>query len=123
MARVVAAGGQSFDVWPEMLGSVKIGCRYNVEVKDRVFQGRTYQSITKATPYAESNGAMTAAVQARTNGNGHLDPDAERIFVQGIVQAYIKSGRCANPAELTQTINTLREVWRRTFGAAGASLP
>jgi hypothetical protein len=72
-ASVVAVGGSKFDCWPEMLAKIEIGRCYEIEVKDRVFQGRTYQSITKATPYAEdgdSTVATKAAPRAAENGYG-----------------------------------------------------
>jgi hypothetical protein len=102
-ASVVAVGGSKFDCWPEMLAKIEIGRRYEVEIKDRVFQGRTYQSITKATPYAE-DGDSTVATRAAASvaenryGSGisyqHTDDrGSERAFVCATLTAFIKAGK------------------------------
>jgi outer membrane receptor for Fe3+-dicitrate len=125
-ASVVAVGGSKFDCWPEMLAKIEIGRRYEVEVKDRVFQGRTYQSITKATPYAEdgdSTVATKAAARAAENGCGsgisyqHTDRDSERAFVCATLTAFIKAGKVeAELGKVSNAITVLRTAYQKTFG-------
>jgi len=46
----VAAGGQEFEIWPEKLTGIQVGARYDVDVEERDYNGRTIKKITKATP-------------------------------------------------------------------------
>jgi hypothetical protein len=128
VATVVAAGGAKFDIWPEQLAAIQVGGRYEVEVSDREYNGRTYRKITKATPYGSSDGGVTAAARARTgNGNGNgasyykptSPQDSERMFTCSLLNAFIRAGRIEpNEDQITKAIEVLRRAYRRTFGAA-----
>jgi hypothetical protein len=116
-ATVVAKSGQKFDVWPEQLGDFRIGARYDVDVSERTFKGRTYQSITKATPVnGAANGATTPAAS-----NGHAAPSpatsGEPEFVATILSALITAGEVKNDKrQLFEATNMLRGLWGATFG-------
>jgi hypothetical protein len=109
-ATVVARGGQKFDVWPEQLANFQVGAKYDIDVSERTFKGRTYQSITKATP---ANGAAKA--------NGHAPAattaDGEPEFVATVLAALIMKGEVANnKRQLFDATQMLRGMWGATFG-------
>jgi hypothetical protein len=117
VARIVAAGGATFDIWPEQLGSIQIGGKYDVEVTDREYNGRVYRKITNGT-------AAQASSTQRTNGNGngHYKPtapqDSERMFTCSLLNAFIRAGQIEpNEEHLVKAIEVLRRAYRRTFGA------
>jgi hypothetical protein len=85
-ATVIAKGGQKFDVWPEQLANFRVGAKYDVDVSERTFKGRTYQSITKATP---ADGA------ARTNGAAASAANGESQFVGAVFAGLIGAGHVA----------------------------
>jgi hypothetical protein len=136
IATIIAAGGTKFDCWPEMLASVEVGRRYEVEVESREWNGKTFQKITKATPV---NGAAQAPAPTSTtkpmpytNGNGHAgngnsyrrtDPvDSERMFVCAALTAFIKAGKVEPElGKVTNAVNVLRTAYQRTFGMDDAA--
>jgi hypothetical protein len=125
-ATVVAAGGDKFSVWPEQLAQIRVGQRYEVEIAERVWQGRTLQSITKITPYGNGEGAVAAAAVTRMepapapNGNRYrrTDPvDSERMFVCAALTAFIKAGRVEPElGKVSNAITVLRTAYQKTFG-------
>jgi hypothetical protein len=108
-ATVIAKGGQRFDVWPEQLADFRIGAKYDVDVSERTFKGRTYQSITKARPIngvARSNGAAGAAAA-----------DGESQFIGAVLAGLIAAGQVTNDrAQLYEATMMLRGLWGATFG-------
>ena len=112
-------------MWPEQLTQIRVGQRYEVEIAERVWQGRTLQSITKITPYSNGDGAVAGAVAARTNGhaNGNsyrrTDPvDSERMFVCACLTSFIRAGKIEPElGKVTNSIQVLRTAYQRTFGA------
>jgi hypothetical protein len=126
VASVIAVSGAKFDIWPEQLGSIQVGGRYEVEVSQREFNGRVYQKITKATPVngtAVTAPASTAKPVAAQYGNGNsyrrTDPVAsERMFVCSALTAFIRSGKIEPElGKVTNAIQVLRTAYQRTFGA------
>jgi hypothetical protein len=126
MARIVAAGGQTFYVRPEMLANMKIGSRYQVETKDNVFNGRTYCNIIKAT-FQPENGDSTVAARAaartaapaQENGFGAVGNSGweRQSFVQGVLQALIRAGQVGNDkTHLYRTTTLLMQLYDHTLG-------
>jgi hypothetical protein len=124
VARIVAAGGATFDMWPEQLSSIQVGGKY--DVTDREYNGRVYRKITKAVPV---NGTASAAASSPThhqngNGNGYYRPtapqDSERMFTCSILNALIRAGQIEpNEDQIVKAIEVLRRAYRRTFGEDG----
>jgi hypothetical protein len=125
VASVIAVGGAKFDIWPEQLGSILVGGRYEVEVSQREFNGRIYQKITKATPV---NGTAAAAPTSTAKpapaqcGNGdscrRTDPiDGECLFVCAALTAFIEAGKVEPElGKVTNAITVLRAAYQKTFG-------
>src|SRR6266446_6121079 len=94
VAKVVAAGGQEFEIWPEKLAGLHVGARYDVDVDEREYNGRTIKKITKATP---ANGATNGAAKPTANGNaGTAATSGEPEFVATVLAALIMKGEVAN---------------------------
>jgi hypothetical protein len=62
VGHVVAADGEKFEIWPEKLAGLQVGGRYDVDVAEREYNGRTIKKITKAPP---ANGAANGKDAAR----------------------------------------------------------
>jgi hypothetical protein len=124
MAAVVAAGGQRYGVWPEMLANLRIGGRYEVEVEAREYNGRTFEKIVKAMP---ANGAAHTNGAASANGNtvtpaGASTTDGEAEFVGRALAAFILKGEV--PMHMQRVLDAtlmLREVWRITARQVNAN--
>jgi len=112
VATVIAKGGDKFEIWPEKLVDLKAGAKYEVDVAERDYNGRTIRKITKATP---ANGA------AKPVPNGHATtattPDGEADFVGTVLAALVMKGEVANnKRQLFEATNMLRGLWGATFG-------
>jgi hypothetical protein len=123
VATVVAAGGQKFDIWPENLASIRVGGRYEIEVADREYNGRTFRKITKATPVngaAPTNGHANGTAKPATNGSAPPGPsttDGEAEFVGRVLHALILKGEVAyTKKQLYDATELLRGLWGATFG-------
>jgi hypothetical protein len=111
VAKVVAAGGQEFEIWPEKLAGLHVGARYDVDVDEREYNGRTIKKITKATP--ATNGA------AKPNGSAAPAPvtSGEPEFVARVLAALILKGEVVNnKRQLFDATQMLRGLWGATFG-------
>jgi hypothetical protein len=122
VATVVAATGQSFNIFPDKLAKFGLteGARYACDIEEREFNSRTYRTIIAAKPAAPTNG------HAKSNGNGRSTPistspaDAEVAFVSSTLNAFIAAGKISLDArELGQATQLLRLLWSHTFGSGG----
>jgi hypothetical protein len=114
LATIVSETGQSFGIWPDKLGLLKVGCRYGIEFEELEFRGRPYRKITKVQPASPGNG--------HANGHAIASPapaDAEQTFVATVLSALVAAGRVGLDArELGQATTLVRSLWRVTFGGA-----
>jgi len=107
--------GQYWDVWPDKLAQMQQGGTYQIEYETRDYQGKTYCTIKNivggSAPAPKSNGV--AAKPA--NGYGKND---EQIFVLAILKEGLASKNVNwDRAQITETVNTLRQIYKDTFGA------
>lgn len=110
---VVTVDGQRLDCWPNMLQTIQIGNRYEVETSTN---DRGYTSIKKATPV---NGAAHCA-----NGNGSAPPEwastpiaTEAGFVREVLAALILKGEVIySKRSLYDATLLLRDLYGATFG-------
>jgi hypothetical protein len=111
VATVIAADGEKFEIWPEKLAGLQVGTRYEIDVEERDYNGRTIRKITKATP---ANGAAKPAA----NGNGAPEPaNGEPEFVATVLAALIMKGEVLNnKRQLFDATEMLRGLWGATFG-------
>jgi hypothetical protein len=115
VAHVVAKGGDKFEIWPEKLASLQVGARYDVDVAERDYNGRTIRKITKATA-APANGV------AHHDGDGQVarrsNAPGESEFVARVLAALILKGEVANnKRQLFEATEMLRGLWGATFGS------
>jgi hypothetical protein len=113
LATLVSESGQSFGIWPDKLGALKVGGRYGIEFEELEFRDRPYRKITKVQP-ATGNG--------HANGHAAAAPaDGEQAFVATVLGAFIAAGRVGlDVRELEQATTLVRSLWRVTFGGAHA---
>jgi len=110
VATVIAKGGDKFEIWPEKLADLKAGAKYEIDVAERDYNGRTIRKITKATP---ANGA------AKPNGHAPTatTADGEPEFVANALAALIMKGEVQNnKRQLFEATQMLRGLWGATFG-------
>jgi len=114
VATVVAAGGEKFEIWPEKLADLHAGARYEIDVEERDYNGRTIRKITKFAKATPMNGAAKPAA----NGNaGTGATSGEPEFVATVLAALIMKGEVQNnKRQLFETTNMLRGLWGATFG-------
>jgi hypothetical protein len=127
LATIVSETGQSFGIWPDKLGPLKVGGRYGIEFEELEFRGRPYRKITKVRPATENSPQRAGSFgerNARANGHATAAPssaDAEQAFVATTLGAFIAAGRVGLDArELEQATTLVRSLWRVTFGGAHA---
>jgi transposase len=98
---------EEFGIWPDKLGTLRVGQRYEVEVAENQFNGRTYRKITSAKP---ANGtSTTAAASAPAAGAAN----EEMQFVRELLAAGVHSGGVTfAAADLRTAIAMLRSLWR-----------
>jgi hypothetical protein len=112
VATVVAADGEKYEIWPEKLAGLHVGARYDIDVEERDYNGRTIRKITKATP---ANGA------SKPSANGSAAPapvtSGEPEFVARVLAALILKGEVLNnKRQLFDATQMLRGLWGATFG-------
>ncbi len=108
LGKVMTTGGESYSGWPDKIGAMKPGERYEIEYTEEEFNGRPWRKLTKATP-------------AKNGGNGHTKPsqptanpnEAEWTFVREMLTVGLRTGAVAFSAhDLRTAIAMLRGVWR-----------
>jgi hypothetical protein len=106
LGKVKTKSGEEFGIWPDKLGAMRVGQRYEVEVAENEFNGRTYRKITKATPASAPVAANGKSAPASVTGG-------EAEFVATILAALIRAGEVKNDeAQLVATTKMLRGLWR-----------
>jgi hypothetical protein len=127
---IITTDGRKYGCFREKFGLFTPNGTYEAEVSDGQYcnivsakllsaaspQPQPAASAPSANGYA--NGSANGHGHGNGNGNGHgaVFRTPEQMFVTEILTAYIGAGKCANPAELKDTIIKLREAWRVTFG-------
>ncbi len=109
---VKTTNGEYYGVKPAMLAQFSPGGTYTVEYDSRMWNSKEFKSITTIT---------AAQAPAAGTGGGNYGPKddttAERIFVQGILQAFITAGKIEpTGVAVTGAVKTLRAVWADTLG-------
>ena len=129
---IVGTDDQRLGVFPEKVGLFEVGKTYEIEYTETDRNGKTLRNvksaklIAPASPQPQQAATPSSVANGHGNGNGYKTGSGdghgaafrtpEQMFVTEILTAYIGAGKCANPAELKDTIVKLREAWRVTFG-------
>ncbi len=108
---VVDATGRSFEAWPDMAAKLEVGARYDVEIKEREWNSRTFRTITKATPVGTAN-------------NVNAPPqNSEEAFVARTLAAFITAGKVNLDArELGEATRLLQRLHSHFFGVGNGTL-
>lgn len=111
--------GRKLGVWTDKLGQMDLvaGGSYEIETQaHEMDNGKTLTNIVKAKSVAFATSPLSTPSPAQGEGGCGKSKD-EQIFVQGLLQALIKSGQIKNDkTELWTTTQMLRGLWRHTFG-------
>lgn len=110
VAYIHTSTGDKYEIWPDKLGRIVIGERYQIETKERDYNGRTIVSITKIEPAPAASpppGTSPAAPPAGTN------PLGEAEYVGHVLAALITAGQI-DKEKLSTATHWLRQVWRQT---------
>jgi hypothetical protein len=113
--------GEYYGVALGMLGMFSPGGRYEVSYSSREFNSKTYHTIETVNKVGEA---------PRASGGGGAkhgpvdDATAERIFVQGILQAFIRAGKIETTTpNVVAAVKSLRSAWSQTFGTPAVPAP
>lgn len=106
VSRIVAADGEQYDIWPEKLDGIKVGNRYQIEIKERDYNGRTFKSIKSIAP---APAAASTAAEPRPQGAAPACGEAE--YVGRVVAALIAKGDL-DKAKIPEATAWLRKLWR-----------
>lgn len=107
--RFKAADGNYYGCKEEMAASIPIGQPVEVEITIKEKDGKTYRDIKRVV----STTPAPAAAKPQTNGARHGSTDdatAERIFVCGILNSYLRTEHFATHASKAGFVETLRNA-------------
>jgi hypothetical protein len=104
----LTAAGESFGIWPDKLSALRVGSRYQIELDENEFNGRTYRKITKVQ-----------AAEATTSAPAPRSADVEWQFVCSLLNEAIAAGNLQIQTDaLVAAIKTTRAAWAQTFGSS-----
>ena len=101
----IVAAGQRYEIWPDKLGGVAVGRRYEVELRERDYNGRVIRSIAKIAPVAQAAAAAPAATATAPPTTGEAE------YVGRVLAALIAAGTIDKQSIAAATA-WLRKVWR-----------
>lgn len=103
------ADGVYWGVPTDMLNQFSAGKVVTVEYETSEYNGKQYKNVKRIS-------AATPAQQQQATAKA--DSTSERIFVCGIVNAAVASGKLAlDPNAITDAVHAAREAWSMTFGS------
>lgn len=117
VATVVAATGQSYEIWPDKLAKfgLKEGGRYECAVSEREWNDRKIRSITNAKPCGE-----VMVPQAHASAAPTASPQsAEAAFVASVLNGALIGGHVKfEAAALAGATRLLQMLYSQSFGAS-----
>jgi hypothetical protein len=112
-ASVRTEDNQIFGVWPDKFGLLQPGRTYQVEYKERVFEGKTYRTIVKCEPVKDVEEPPSGLAQSSQRSS---QKDGEVEFVARLLAASISACAVAHKEEsLIAEARMLRSVYREAF--------
>ncbi len=113
VAIVTTTTGAALEIFPEKMSELRPGARYNVELKEREFKGRTYRTITKIDAPNES-----AAPRQQSHPSAPVAAGTPEQFCATLLAAYIRAGeiKLGDEKLLADTTSMLKRLWNWGFG-------
>ncbi len=112
-SKIVGTNNEAVYAFPDKAAKFTIGRTYEIDCSTSEYNGKTLNHLES---FAEVEASKApAAAPASPQSTAFRTP--EQMFVSEILTAYIAAGKIADPAALLRTTNTIREVWRNTFGS------
>jgi hypothetical protein len=113
VSKIVAADGQHYEIWPDKLAGIAVGKRYDVEIAERQYNGRTIKSIQKITPAPAPDGKSETYRHEAGNLSSHASlSSGEAEYIGRVLAALIMKGEVTVNQVPAYTMR-LREVWRQ----------
>lgn len=114
MGKVAGAMGESLYAWPNIIEKLKVGGRYEIEIEESDFNGRTFRKIKKVKPANGDNVIPMKPGNPAAPASAH---DAEMVFVRELLAVAVRTGAVAFAAhDLRAAISLLRALWREQSG-------
>lgn len=120
---IKTTAGETFGVWPDMIGSFQVGNSYDIEIEGKPFNGTTLYNVTDVRPVTKpvavaTDGKTSPSSPPSYNPYRETSPkDGERMFVCATLVALIQAGEVKNDKrQLWETTNMLRGLWGAAFG-------
>lgn len=124
VAAVIAADGQKYEIWPEMLAGIQVGRRYDADVEERDYQGRKIRKITKATPAGAAPAQQEGSGQFARGRISQGQISDEVYFVGKALHALIIKGDAVyTKKSLYDATELLRGLYGATFGNRQGNAP
>jgi hypothetical protein len=114
--------GNIYGVFPDKISLFQPGGTYDVEIRESHVGDEIFRNITDGVLCAPRKGSTmipstNTAPQVPGFGNGSGTSKDEQLFVLAILKSLIEAGEIhADQGELVNAVQTLRDVWRQTFG-------
>jgi hypothetical protein len=108
VARIIAADGERYEIWPDKVAGFAAGKRYDIEITERQFNERTIKSIKKITPIREEPQSPPMSEKFPTLAAS----SGEAEYVGRVLVALIIKGEIT-AAQIPAFTGRLREVWRQ----------
>jgi len=125
---IVGTDGQVIYAYPDKTTQFAPGRTYQIEYSTSDWKGKTFNNLEsfvqiaapvttsapRAEPFVSGTYRPTETISAPTVTTPSVD---ERIFVQGMVQNFIRSGEVTLD-NVETAVTKMRGVWKRTLGRA-----
>lgn len=108
VCKIVAADGEHYQIWPEKLTGVDVGKRYEAEITERDYNGRTFKSIKSIVP-----APMPVPESQSTPVQKNCDASGEAEYVGRVLAALITKGQVVERSQIAAATEWLRKVWRQ----------
>lgn len=112
VAHIKTADGARFEIQPDKLDGIQVGKAYEVETRERDWQGRTIRSITTIAPATVNGTAVNGAPAAIASTQASPHP-GEAEYVGRVLAALIAKGE-VDKDKIAAATGWLRKLWRQT---------
>lgn len=98
------------NVWPDKLSNFVAGQKYTIDYADE-------GGFKKLVKVSEKEATAEPPWEPPGDTQPHVDPTPERIYVCGIVNAFVSTGKFEPTAlNLAALTSAARQAWAQTFG-------
>lgn len=99
--------GQRFECWPDKMNTIVVGRSYEVELREREYNGRTITSVAKIAPADGAPASDPRPINRSENGSAA----GEAEYVGRVLAALIEAGQI-DKQSIAAATSWLRKVWK-----------